>query len=100
MTLLLATSGPFSDAYLLAAEEIYDTAPSVGGTENPEVRSDMIQSPLVGGGAVFSVGSIAFTASLSHNKYDNNIARFTTNVVSRFLRPEPLDVVVQEGGSE
>ncbi len=98
--LLLATSGPLSDAYLLAAEEIYETVPGVGGTENPEVRSDIILCPLVGGGALFSVGSIAYTGSLSHNKYDNNIARLTTNVVRRFLRPEPLDVIAMEGKSE
>lgn len=96
-TLLLATSGPFSDAYLLASEEIYETVPGIGGTENPAIRSDIILSPLVGGGALFAVGSISYTASLSHNNYDNNVARLTTNIVRRFLRPEPLDVIVAEG---
>ena len=43
-----------------------------------------------GGGGFFSVGSIAWTGSLSHNDYDNNVARLTTNVLRRFRDPEPL----------
>ncbi|MBT5435024.1 MAG: hypothetical protein P8Q36_10400 [Alphaproteobacteria bacterium] len=39
-------------------------------------------------GAVFSVGSIAWGASLSHNGYDNNVARVSVNVLRRFLEPE------------
>jgi N,N-dimethylformamidase len=37
------------------------------------------------GGAVFSVGSMAWCGSLSHNDYDNDIATITDNVLSRFL---------------
>lgn len=92
--LVIATSGPFSDAYLIAAEEIYETIPGIGGTDQPSVRSDIVLCPLHGGGAIFSVGSIAYTGALSHNGYDNNVARMTGNVLNRFLRPEPLDVVV------
>ncbi|CAN7755933.1 hypothetical protein LJR245_006933 [Rhizobium leguminosarum] len=92
--LVIATSGPLSDAYLLAAEEVYESIPGIGGTEQPSVRSDIVLCPLHGGGAFFSVGSIAFTASLSHSGYDNNVARMTGNVLHRFLRPEPLDVTV------
>ena len=83
-------------AYLLAAEEVYESIPGIGGTEQPGVRADIVLCPLKGGGAFFSVGSIAYTGSLSHNKYDNNIARMTGNVLRRFLQPEPLDVVLRE----
>jgi N,N-dimethylformamidase len=93
-TLLLATSGPLSDAYLLAAEEVYESIPGIGGTEQPGVRADIVLCPLDGGGAFFSVGSIAYTGSLSHNKYDNNVSRMTSNVLRRFLQPEALDVVL------
>jgi N,N-dimethylformamidase len=40
------------------------------------------------GGAVFSTGSIAWAGSLSHNGYENNVARITTNVLRRFLSDE------------
>ena len=42
------------------------------------------------GGAVFSTGSIAWCGSLSHNRYDNNVARITGNVIRRFLDPAPF----------
>ncbi len=88
--LVLATSAPMSDAYLLAAEEVFEMLPGLGGTEQVSVRSDIVLTALESGGAVFSVGSIAYTAALSHEGYDNNIARLTGNVLRRLLRPEPL----------
>jgi N,N-dimethylformamidase len=39
---------------------------------------------------VFSTGSIAWTGSLSHNGYANNVSAVTANVLRRFLEPEPL----------
>ena len=42
------------------------------------------------GGAVLSVGSITWAASLSHNQYDNNVSLVTRNVLERFLDPTPL----------
>jgi N,N-dimethylformamidase len=39
---------------------------------------------------VFSTGSIAWSASLSHQQYSNNVARITNNVVKRFLEPTPF----------
>ena len=88
--LVLATSGPLSDNYLMVSEEVLETPPGLGGTEQPTIRSDMVYSRLEGGGAVFSVGSIAWSASLSHNGYDNNVARITSNVLRRFLNSDPL----------
>ena len=41
------------------------------------------------GGAVFSTGSIAWVASLSHKGFDNNVSRIT-NVLRRFRDPTPL----------
>jgi N,N-dimethylformamidase len=89
-TLVLATSGPFTDTYLLVAEELYEQLPGMGGTEQPSVRSDVVYAALDGGGGFFSVGSIAWTGSLSHNGYENNIARLTANVLRRFREAEPL----------
>jgi N,N-dimethylformamidase len=89
-TLVLATSGPLSDTYLLVAEELYEQLPGLGGTEQPSVRSDVVYGALESGGGFFSVGSIAWTGSLAYTAYDNNIARVTTNVLRRFRDPEPL----------
>ena len=41
---------------------------------------------------MFSVGSITYCGSLSHNGYDNNISRITRNVLDRFLDPAPFEV--------
>ena len=89
-TLLLATSGPLSDVYVLVAEEIYESLPGLGGTEQPLVRADLVFCALDGGGGFFSAGSIAWTASLSHNEYQNNVATLTGNVLKRFREDEPL----------
>jgi N,N-dimethylformamidase len=42
------------------------------------------------GGAVFSVGSIAWCASLPCNRFDNNVSRITRNVLDRFADPVPF----------
>jgi N,N-dimethylformamidase len=89
--LLLATSVPFSDNYNRVSEEILETPPGTRGSQDPEIRSDVVYFRLAGGGAVFSTGSIAWTGSLGHNGYDNNVSRITGNVLRRFASPEPLD---------
>jgi N,N-dimethylformamidase len=48
-------------------------------------HADMVYYELPSGGAVFSVGSIAWTGALSHNGGDNGVARITRNVLARFL---------------
>ena len=88
--LLLASSVGHSDDYRRTSEEILETPPGLGGTEDPDVRADLVYFTLEGGGAVFSTGSIAWTGSLSHNRYDNNVSRITGNVLRRFLDDEPL----------
>ncbi|HWU55066.1 MAG TPA: N,N-dimethylformamidase beta subunit family domain-containing protein [Rhizomicrobium sp.] len=42
------------------------------------------------GGAVFSVGSMAYIGALNHNSFDNDIARISTNVLKRFSQPQPF----------
>jgi N,N-dimethylformamidase len=42
------------------------------------------------GGAVFSVGSMAYIGALNHNSFNNDIARITTNVLKRFSEPQPF----------
>lgn len=88
--LLLASSVGHSDDYQRASEELYETPPTTGATQDPDVRADLVLFWLDGGGAVFSTGSIAWTASLPHEGFENNVARITGNVLRRFLDPAPL----------
>ncbi len=47
--------------------------------------ADVAIMDYAGGGAVFSAGSVAWTGSLSHNGYSNNVSSITRNVIRRFL---------------
>lgn len=83
--LVLASSFGHSDAYLLTVEEVWKIDGRLGGTVNPLVRADMVYFECPNGGAVFSVGSISWCGSLSHNGYENNVSRITENVLKRFI---------------
>jgi N,N-dimethylformamidase len=86
-TLIVATTrGKHDDSYQRAVEEVEEMTPQAGGTQSGQVRADMTYLETPGGGSVFSVGSIAWSASLSHNGYDNNVARVTANVLREFAR--------------
>ena len=47
------------------------------------IRSDIVFFETANGGAVFSVGSITFCGSLSHQNYANSISRMIDNVLRR-----------------
>ena len=88
--LVLASSERHTDIYLMTPEDMNDPAPGLGGTEAEIIRSEMVFFETPKGGAVFSTGSIAWSGSLSHNGYHNNVARITANVLKRFIDDEPL----------
>jgi len=89
--LLLATSEGLSRYYELVVEELAFTLPAFSADETDWVRADMVFFETPHGGAVFSVGSIAWSGSLPWNGFDNNVARITGNVLDRFLDPRPLE---------
>lgn len=89
--LVIATSQPLSEHYLSAVEQISAPIPNVSGADNPDlVHGDMVFFETPCDGAVFSVGSINWLGSLSHNSYDNNVSRLTENVLRRFNTPGSL----------
>jgi N,N-dimethylformamidase len=94
--LILASSEGHTNAYMQVVEELFFNVPSMGGVENPRVRADMVYYPTPNGGAVFSVSSIAYCGSLSHNNYNNNISQITDNVLHKFMSDEPLPWKVEE----
>ena len=89
-TLIVATSeGHSANTYLVPDETGFHHS-AMDGAQNPRVRADMTFFETPGGGAVFSVGSIAWGASLPHNGFDNNVARVSENVLRRFLDEQPF----------
>ena len=88
--LVLAQSRNLTNTYLIVPEEFLETAPGLGADENAIARADMVFFAMPEGGAVFSVGSMAWAGSLSHNGYQNNVSQITCNVLRRFLDPTPF----------
>ena len=88
--LVLASSERYTDVYLMTPEDMLDPIPGLGGTEADIIRSDMVFFETPNGGAVFSTGSIAWAGSMAWNGYNNHVAVITSNVLRRFLNPEPF----------
>ena len=88
--LVLASSERYTDVYLMTPEDMLDPVPGLGGTEADIIRSDMVFFETANGGAVFSTGSIAWAGSTAWNGYNNHVAVITSNVLRRFLNPEPF----------
>jgi N,N-dimethylformamidase len=81
---ILASSEGHTEVMLECRENIGMTMPNMGGEQDPNVRSDLVLFDLEGGGSVFSVGSISWCGSLSHDGYDNPVSQVTENVLRRF----------------
>ena len=88
--LLLASATEFDDTFHHVVEEVMHMNSEQTGTTNDLVRADMVLFEYPNGGAVFSTGSIAWSAGLSHNGYDNNVSRITGNVLRKFASDDPL----------
>ncbi len=88
--LVVASSEGHTENTYLVPDETGFHHSAMDGIQNPDIRADMTFFETPGGGAVFSVGSIAWGASLPHNGYDNNVSRISENVVRRFLDDEPF----------
>ncbi len=87
---VLASATDFGEEMIRTKEEFEGAVVYV--RPDPYVRSDIVFFETPGGGAVFSVSSISWFGALARNGYDNDVAQMTTNVVRRFLDPEPFEV--------
>ncbi|MCB1420091.1 MAG: DUF6605 domain-containing protein [Zhengella sp.] len=85
-TLLLASSWGHSDNYPLVSEEVTYAFPGRGGTQDPQVRGDMIYFTTPNNGAVFAAGSIAWSQALPCHDGENNVGRVMRNVLDAFMR--------------
>ena len=97
--LVLASSEGHSDTYYPGPEEIDNASPVIDGSQNPNLRADLVFFETPGGGAVLSTGSISWIGSLSWNGFDNNVAKLTGNVLRRFLAPDPFIAPSAKGRS-
>lgn len=86
-TIVLATSENLPSSYVVVPEDLLSHVLTWNGEPVPDlIRSDMVYLERPEGGRIFSVGSITFCGSLSHNGYDNNISQIVSNVLEGFLR--------------
>lgn len=87
---LLAASEGHSDNYPHVSEEVMFNFPGLGGTQDFQVRADMVLFKTRNHGAVFATGSIAYGQALPWNGGDNDCARIMANVLDAFARDGPL----------
>jgi len=79
-TVRLATARDFEGVPLPLPEDLPSTGEVLG-----EARCDMAFYNIPDGGAVFSTGSMSWIPCLMVDEGDNDIARITRNVLSRFI---------------
>ncbi len=89
-SLILASTSGHSDNYLLGSEEVTYAFPGRGGTQDAQVRGDMVYFTTPKGGACFAAGSIAWSQALPCNGGENNVARIMRNVLNAFLKDQAL----------
>jgi N,N-dimethylformamidase len=83
--LVLASSAGHSDYYQPVIEDYLQINANLRKAGERNIHADMVFFETPNGGAVFSVGSICWCGSLSHNHYDNNVSRITENVLRKFM---------------
>ena len=89
-TLLIGATSGHSDNYPLVSEEVTYAFPGRGGTQDAQVRGDMIYFTTPANGACFAAGSIAWSQALPCKGGENNVARIMRNVLNAFLTDGPL----------
>jgi N,N-dimethylformamidase len=90
--LVLATSHGHGADMVAVAEDVLMVNPGVSAEHNDRLRAEIVWFETPAGGAVFSVGSIQWAASLSHCRFDNNVSRISGNVLRRFLDARPFSI--------
>jgi N,N-dimethylformamidase len=88
--LVIGRSENHSNTYEIVPEEILIPHGASDAVISPDIHADMVFFETPGGGAVWSVGSIAFAGSLGWNGFANNVCRIATNVLRRFSDAAPF----------
>jgi len=95
---VVASASGFSHAYQGSVEDVTTADSKQGGPDSPLVRSDVVFFETPAGGAVFSVGSIAWCGALQADGAETPVGLMTWNVLRRFLDDAPF-TVPREGQS-
>jgi N,N-dimethylformamidase len=82
---VIAASENHQPSFIAVLEDQLSQRNTVTGVPHDKlIRADITYFETPNGGAVFSVGSITFCGSLSHQDYKNSISRMIDNVLKRF----------------
>jgi N,N-dimethylformamidase len=87
---VVASASGFSHAYQGSVEDVTTADSKQGGPDSPLVRSDVVFFETEAGGAVFSVGSIAWCGALRVSATETPVGQMTWNVLHRFLDEAPF----------
>ena len=83
---VLATSENHSDLYLGVTEEIGVNMPNQSGSQNPNVKADLIYFQKKSGSKKFCNWIYCMVRLSSFNNYENNISKITSNVLNNFIK--------------
>jgi N,N-dimethylformamidase len=86
---VVASATDHDEEMLRTKEELHYTLKDASRMST--VRADMVFYEIEGGGAVFSTGSISWFGGLATNRYRNDVAQVTSNVLHRFMDPTPFE---------
>ena len=89
---VVASASGFSHAYQGSVEDVTTADSKQSGPDSPLVRSDVVFFETGTGGAVFSVGSIAWCGALRVGGTETPVGRMTWNVLRRFVDEAPFTV--------
>lgn len=89
-TLLVGSSINHTDNYPLVSEEITYAFPGRGGSQDPQVRGDMIYFTTANDGAVFAAGSISWSQALPCYGGENNVGTIMRNLLDAFTKDGAL----------
>jgi N,N-dimethylformamidase len=93
-TVVLARSEGHTSAMIYVIEEMNPVDPVVE-KYLAQTYAEVVFFETASGGAVFSVGSMAWCGCLSHHEHDNDISTMTANVLRRMLDSTPFELPIE-----
>jgi N,N-dimethylformamidase len=88
--LVVARSDGHTEEMMVTKEDMPAANYMIGAPDNPLCRADLTFFETGAGGAVVSIGSIAWAAALPMNGFANPVARLTANAIRRLSDPTPF----------
>ena len=89
-TLVIAVSEGHTTNMQPGPEDILMPHPAMAAPYDPQICAEMVFFETLGGGAVFTPGSLNWVSALPVDGFDNDTATITGNALRRFLDPTPF----------